>query len=61
LSILKYDCENSLFKDYHLKPGIVMWILDLLISGRYPRQDSPLDPTNGRLARPRIIGTYPRD
>lgn len=29
--------ENYLFKDYHLKSGMAIWILALITSGRYLR------------------------
>jgi hypothetical protein len=33
LSIMKMDCENYLFEDYHWKSGIAIWNLDLMPSG----------------------------
>ena len=33
-SIEEYSCENYLFKDYHLKSDITIWIFTLKSSGR---------------------------
>jgi hypothetical protein len=40
LSILKKGCENYLFEDYHLKSGILIWILTLKTTGRSPQEKS---------------------
>jgi len=34
----KWDCENYLFEDCHLKSGMATWVLALMTSGRSPQK-----------------------
>ena len=58
---LKWDCENYLFEDYHLKSGIAIWIHGLMTSGSNPRTDTPWCLQNRQLTTAKTNGTYQED